>query len=158
MYTVFQLRPRSLSCPRPNSVTRTHPSMMTSARTSCGGAASMSTWGTDAWPRSTLNITLDIPITRSRSFGKELQATSCEATAPSPTPKHSPHLFIYLSCFFSPSLSDQMASAAKRLSQVKDFIMGKTAGDQLPWDPDSTSFPTRENLPTIPGAPKDAAW
>ena len=51
-----------------------------------------------------------------------------------------------------------MASAIRRLAQVKDFIMGKTAGDSLPWDPDSTTFPTRENLPTIPGAPKDAAW
>ena len=26
------------------------------------------------------------------------------------------------------------------------------------WDPDSKSFPSRKDLPFIPGAPKDAAW
>ncbi|RAH78275.1 hypothetical protein BO86DRAFT_345666 [Aspergillus japonicus CBS 114.51] len=32
------------------------------------------------------------------------------------------------------------------------------APDQLPWDPNCTRFPTRKELPKIPGAPKDAAW
>ncbi|RAL11137.1 uncharacterized protein BO97DRAFT_444077 [Aspergillus homomorphus CBS 101889] len=32
------------------------------------------------------------------------------------------------------------------------------APDQLPWDPTCTRFPTRKELPKIPGAPKDAAW
>lgn len=27
-----------------------------------------------------------------------------------------------------------------------------------PWDPDSTTFPLRKDLPSIPNAPKDAAW
>ena len=26
------------------------------------------------------------------------------------------------------------------------------------WDPDQSSFPTLDELPAIPGAPKDAAW
>lgn len=30
--------------------------------------------------------------------------------------------------------------------------------DELPWDPDNTSLPTRKNLPSIPGAPEGAAW
>lgn len=35
--------------------------------------------------------------------------------------------------------------------------MGKTA-TTIPFDPDSTSFPLRKDLPRIPGAPEDAAW
>ncbi|KAI9923614.1 hypothetical protein MW887_008536 [Aspergillus wentii] len=30
--------------------------------------------------------------------------------------------------------------------------------DQLPWDPNSTQFPSRKKLPTLPGAPEEAAW
>ncbi|PYH88961.1 hypothetical protein BO71DRAFT_122880 [Aspergillus ellipticus CBS 707.79] len=30
--------------------------------------------------------------------------------------------------------------------------------DQLPWDPNSTRFPSRKELPKIPGAPEGAAW
>jgi hypothetical protein len=29
---------------------------------------------------------------------------------------------------------------------------------QIPWDPDSTHFPTRKELPKIEGAPEGAAW
>ncbi|PWY77427.1 hypothetical protein BO70DRAFT_372176 [Aspergillus heteromorphus CBS 117.55] len=32
------------------------------------------------------------------------------------------------------------------------------APDQLPWDPNCERFPSRKELPEIPGAPKDAAW
>lgn len=32
------------------------------------------------------------------------------------------------------------------------------APEQLPWNPDATRFPTRKELPKIPGAPADAAW
>jgi hypothetical protein len=35
--------------------------------------------------------------------------------------------------------------------------MNKTA-TTIPWDPNSTKFPTRKELPDIPGAPKEAAW
>ncbi|OJJ80996.1 uncharacterized protein ASPGLDRAFT_38604 [Aspergillus glaucus CBS 516.65] len=30
--------------------------------------------------------------------------------------------------------------------------------NQLPWNPDSTRFPSRKELPKLPGAPEDAAW
>jgi hypothetical protein len=36
--------------------------------------------------------------------------------------------------------------------------MNKTATLSMPFDPDSTIFPTRKELPTIPGAPEGAAW
>lgn len=36
--------------------------------------------------------------------------------------------------------------------------MTRQAPDQIPWDPQSTVFPTRTELPTIPGAPDQAAW
>ncbi|KAB8231428.1 hypothetical protein BDV23DRAFT_171419 [Aspergillus alliaceus] len=32
------------------------------------------------------------------------------------------------------------------------------APDQLPWDPNCTQFPSRKELPKIPGAPDGAAW
>jgi hypothetical protein len=35
--------------------------------------------------------------------------------------------------------------------------MNKTA-TTIPWDPDCTKFPTRKELPQIPGAPAEAAW
>jgi hypothetical protein len=54
-------------------------------------------------------------------------------------------------------MSDALSSAGKRLSQIKDTILGKTA-TTIPFDPDSTSFPTRKNLPRIVGAPDEAAW
>lgn len=49
------------------------------------------------------------------------------------------------------------STITRRLSQIKATIMGKHAGP-IPWDPDSTSFPTRKDLPRLPGAPEDAAW
>ena len=49
------------------------------------------------------------------------------------------------------------STITRRLSQIKATIMGKHA-DTIPWDPDSTSFPTRKDLPRLPGAPEDAAW
>ncbi|KAH7009729.1 hypothetical protein EDB80DRAFT_713762 [Ilyonectria destructans] len=36
--------------------------------------------------------------------------------------------------------------------------MTRQAPDQIPWDPQSTAFPTRTELPRIPGAPEQAAW
>ncbi|KAI4638136.1 hypothetical protein J4E93_010445 [Alternaria ventricosa] len=50
------------------------------------------------------------------------------------------------------------STASQRLTQIKDFLtMNKTA-TTIPWDPDSTKFPTRKELPQIPGAPPEAAW
>jgi hypothetical protein len=51
-----------------------------------------------------------------------------------------------------------MSAPSDRLTKIKDALtMNKTAST-IPWDPDSTIFPARKNLPTIPGAPPEAAW
>lgn len=55
-------------------------------------------------------------------------------------------------------MADQKSTANQRLTQIKDFLtMNKTA-TTIPWDPDCTKFPTRKELPQIPGAPPEAAW
>lgn len=55
-------------------------------------------------------------------------------------------------------MTEQKSTASQRLAQIKDFLtMSKTA-TTIPWDPNSTKFPTRKELPKIPGAPEDAAW
>ncbi|KAK1140775.1 hypothetical protein N8T08_009881 [Aspergillus melleus] len=36
--------------------------------------------------------------------------------------------------------------------------MSVQAPDSLPWDPNCTRFPSRKELPKLPGAPEDAAW
>jgi hypothetical protein len=48
-----------------------------------------------------------------------------------------------------------------RLSKVLDTFTGGGAvqnPNELPWNPDSARFPSRSELPKIPGAPDDAAW
>ncbi|KAF2443310.1 hypothetical protein P171DRAFT_432589 [Karstenula rhodostoma CBS 690.94] len=55
-------------------------------------------------------------------------------------------------------MAEEKSTASQRLTQIKDFLtMNKTA-TTIPWDPNSTKFPTRRELPKIPGAPDDAAW
>ncbi|KAL5390265.1 hypothetical protein DPSP01_001837 [Paraphaeosphaeria sporulosa] len=55
-------------------------------------------------------------------------------------------------------MAEQKSTAGQRLTQIKDFLtMNKTA-TTIPWDPNSTKFPMRKELPKIPGAPDDAAW
>ena len=54
-------------------------------------------------------------------------------------------------------MSDILSKATQRLSQTKDFFMGKIAM-AIHWDPNSTYFPLRKDLPKIRGAPDDAAW
>jgi hypothetical protein len=55
-------------------------------------------------------------------------------------------------------MTDQKSTTNQRLTQIKDFLtMNKTA-TTIPWDPDCTKFPTRKELPQIPGAPAEAAW
>ncbi|EZF26747.1 hypothetical protein H103_01256 [Trichophyton rubrum CBS 288.86] len=50
-------------------------------------------------------------------------------------------------------------SVRERVSQVAGIMEpGWKSPNELPWDPDNTKFPTRKNLPDIPGAPKGAAW
>lgn len=55
-------------------------------------------------------------------------------------------------------MTDPKSPTNQRLTQIKDFLtMNKTA-TTIPWDPNSTIFPTRKELPEIPGAPAEAAW
>lgn len=55
-------------------------------------------------------------------------------------------------------MTEPKNTANTRLTQIKDFLtMNKTA-TTIPWDPDCTIFPTRKELPVIPGAPAEAAW
>jgi hypothetical protein len=55
-------------------------------------------------------------------------------------------------------MKDLKNTANSRLTQITDFLtMNKTAST-IPWDPNSTKFPTRKELPNIPGAPGEAAW
>ena len=55
-------------------------------------------------------------------------------------------------------MADQKGTTTQRLTQIRDFLtMNKTA-TTIPWDPDSTRFPTRKELPQIAGAPAGAAW
>ncbi|KAK2841641.1 hypothetical protein FQN49_006052, partial [Arthroderma sp. PD_2] len=52
-----------------------------------------------------------------------------------------------------------MASITRRVAQILGLIDPTPKhSDELPWNPNDTKFPTRENLPDIPGAPKGAAW
>jgi len=55
-------------------------------------------------------------------------------------------------------MAEPKNTSNQRLTQIKDFLtMNKTA-TTIPWDPDCTKFPTRHELPAIPGAPAEAAW
>lgn len=56
------------------------------------------------------------------------------------------------------TMAEPKNNSNSRLTQITDFLtMNKTA-TTIPWDPDSTKFPSRKELPDIPGAPKEAAW
>lgn len=45
-----------------------------------------------------------------------------------------------------------------RLTQLTDFITGNKTAMEVPFDPNSTKFPTRKEHPKIPNAPDQAAW
>lgn len=51
-----------------------------------------------------------------------------------------------------------MSSIHQRLAQTAAIITGRKSSDQLPWDPDSSNFPRRKDLPKLDGAPEGAAW
>jgi hypothetical protein len=51
-----------------------------------------------------------------------------------------------------------MSSPASRLSKISGALASSSKNDDVPWNPDRTEFPTRRNLPSIPGAPPGAAW
>ncbi|MCJ1358895.1 MAG: hypothetical protein MMC33_008895 [Icmadophila ericetorum] len=47
----------------------------------------------------------------------------------------------------------------ERLQQVKNFLTpDDSTATSIPFNPDSTKFPTRKELPKIPDAPEGAAW
>ncbi|KAL9110992.1 MAG: hypothetical protein Q9227_004607 [Pyrenula ochraceoflavens] len=50
------------------------------------------------------------------------------------------------------------STTTSRLTKVTDFLTGHKTATTIPWDPDSTKFPQRKDLPSIPGAPPEAAW
>ena len=50
------------------------------------------------------------------------------------------------------------ASSSSRLAQVKDFSTQNQTATTIPWDPNCIVFPSRKDLPTIEGAPAEAAW
>mgnify|MGYP001636370534 CR=1 FL=1 len=45
-------------------------------------------------------------------------------------------------------------------SYIKDNSMSSSTqvANKLPWDPNSTKFPSRKDLPKLPDAPDGAAW
>ena len=55
-------------------------------------------------------------------------------------------------------MSNPPSPTQRRLTQVKDLLTGNKTATTIPWDPDSTRFPTRKELPSINGAPPEAAW
>jgi hypothetical protein len=79
-------------------------------------------------------------------------------------------LFDFMLSSIYPDISTTMAShdPLKRLSAISGHIgqkkspdtMAETtqAPDSLPWNPDCTKFPSRKDLPQLPGAPEGAAW
>ncbi|KAI9815801.1 MAG: hypothetical protein M1827_002197 [Pycnora praestabilis] len=56
------------------------------------------------------------------------------------------------------SEASKPSAAGQRLTQIKDFLTFNKTAMTIPFDPDSTKFPSRKELPVIPGAPKDCAW
>ena len=59
---------------------------------------------------------------------------------------------------FTVPMSDLLSTARKRLSQVQSIMGSSKLATTLPFDPDSTSFPLRKDVPRRDGAPEDAAW
>ncbi|KAL4964499.1 uncharacterized protein BDV14DRAFT_209285 [Aspergillus stella-maris] len=52
-------------------------------------------------------------------------------------------------------------SPTDRLVNIVDTLTGRGAvqnPNEIPWNPDNSRFPSRRELPKIPGAPEDAAW
>lgn len=47
-------------------------------------------------------------------------------------------------------------TASSRLTKIADILTFNKTATSLPWDPDSTKFPARKELPEIAGAPSGA--
>ena len=51
------------------------------------------------------------------------------------------------------------SSIGQKVAQTTGLLGGKKqTASELPWDPNATKFPSRKELPVIPGAPEGAAW
>ena len=55
-------------------------------------------------------------------------------------------------------MSDILASARHRLSQIQSIMSSTKVEMTLPFDPDSTVFPARKDVPRRDDAPENAAW
>lgn len=55
-------------------------------------------------------------------------------------------------------MSDILSTARKRLSQIQSIMSSSKTATTLPFDPDSTSFPSRKDVPRREDAPEGAAW
>ncbi|KAL4956751.1 hypothetical protein BDW69DRAFT_202669 [Aspergillus filifer] len=52
-------------------------------------------------------------------------------------------------------------SPTDRLANIVDTLTGRGTAqnpNEIPWNPDNSRFPSRKELPKIPGAPEGAAW
>ena len=55
-------------------------------------------------------------------------------------------------------MSDILSTARHRLSQIQSIMSSGKTATSLPFDPDSTSFPSRKDVPGGEDAPEGAAW
>ncbi|KAL3424566.1 hypothetical protein PVAG01_03846 [Phlyctema vagabunda] len=51
-----------------------------------------------------------------------------------------------------------LKNTQSRLVKVSDFVTGNKTAGAIPWDPDCTRFPSRNDVPLREGAPQGAAW
>ena len=55
-------------------------------------------------------------------------------------------------------MSDILTSAQQRLTQIQSIMSSSRIEMTLPFDPDSTVFPSRKDVPRRDDAPEGAAW
>ena len=55
-------------------------------------------------------------------------------------------------------MSDGQSFAQRRLTQVKDILTFNKTATTIPFDPESTVFPARKDVPQVSNAPAGAAW
>lgn len=57
-------------------------------------------------------------------------------------------------------MTDSKATAQSRLGQVKDFLTMNKSATTIPFDPNSTKFPLRKDVPQAPYSPPGVptAW
>lgn len=55
-------------------------------------------------------------------------------------------------------MSDSSSKAKSRLTKISDFLTGSHTATAIPWDPNCTKFPNRNDVPRREDAPAGAAW